>query len=85
MQLLRGFMAWGRRFGGNTMPTALSELHFSHFQPKFKILSAQSPYLVDAGLGVQEKQLDGGIVLQIGDAFNVEPGRGKAREVRHVG
>lgn len=67
------------------MPIAFSELHFSHFQPKFKILSAQSPYLVDAGLGVQEKQLDGGIVLQIGDAFNVEPGRGKAREVRHMG
>lgn len=43
------------------------------------ILSARSPYLVDAGLGVQEKQLDGGIVLQIGDAFNVEPERRKAR------
>lgn len=38
-----------------------------------------SPHLVDAGLGIQEKQLDGGIVLQIGDAFNVEPEREKKR------
>lgn len=34
-----------------------------------------SPHLIDAGLGVQEKQLDGGVVLQVGDAFDVEPGR----------
>lgn len=37
--------------------------------------SFPNPHLVDAGLGVQEKQLDGGIVLQVGDAFNVEPER----------
>lgn len=41
--------------------------------------SSSSPHLVDAGLGVQEKQLDGGIVLQIGDAFNVEPERESKR------
>ena len=41
--------------------------------------SSPSPYLVDAGLGVQEKQLDGGIVLEIGDAFNVEPERESKR------
>lgn len=41
--------------------------------------SSPRPHLVDAGLGVQEKQLDGGIVLQIGDAFNVEPERESKR------
>lgn len=32
-------------------------------------------YLVDAGLGVQEEELDGGIVLQVGDAFYIESAR----------
>lgn len=43
------------------------------------ILSSPSAHLVDAGLGIQEEQLDGGIVLQIGDAFNVEPERESKR------
>lgn len=37
--------------------------------------SSLSPHLIDAGLGVQEKQLNSGVVLQIRDALNVEPGR----------
>lgn len=32
-------------------------------------------YLVDAGLGVQKEELDGGIVLQVGDAFYIESAR----------
>lgn len=41
--------------------------------------SSPGPHLVDAGLGVQEKELDSGIVLQVGDAFNVEPERESKR------
>ena len=34
-----------------------------------------SSYLVDTGLGIQEEKLDGGIVLQVWDALNIEPAR----------
>lgn len=37
---------------------------------------AQS-YLVDAGLGIQEEELNGSIVLQVGDTLYVESARGK--------
>ena len=43
-------------------------------------------YLVDAGLGVQEEELDGGVVLQVGDAFYIESARETAcvrREENH--
>jgi len=34
-----------------------------------------SSYLVDTGLGIQEEKLDGGIVLQVWDALDIEPAR----------
>lgn len=41
-------------------------------------------YLIDAGLCIQEEELDGGIVLQVGDAFYIESAREKPC-VRHRG
>ena len=37
----------------------------------------KSSHLIDAGLGVEEEEFDGGIVLQVWDAFYIEPGREK--------
>lgn len=36
-----------------------------------------SSYLVDTGLGIQKEELDGGIILQVWNAFYIEPEREK--------